>query len=132
MDFIIDTLFQIFFGFFWVIGLVIFLVKEKNKKKYAFLIFFIPLLMIWSWFSYTHVLEPRFRDLSYYINQDYEVISGKCSSLDGGGRGVTPSFVLEEEAYYYNKRFNKIYEGENYRLKYLPNSKYVIESENLE
>jgi len=76
MDFIIDTLFQIFFGFFWVIGLLVFLVKEKDKKKYAFLIFFIPLLMIWSWFSYTYVLEPRFQDISYYINRDYEVVSG--------------------------------------------------------
>jgi len=54
------------------------------------------------------------------------------SSLHGGGRGVTPSFVLDKEIYYYNKRVNKIYEGESYRLKYLPYSKYVIESENLE
>ncbi|MEW9094839.1 MAG: hypothetical protein AB2417_07105 [Clostridiaceae bacterium] len=78
------------------------------------------------------MLKPRFRDIKYYINQDYETTSGKCSIVDNGARGVTPSFVLEEETYYFNPRFNKIYEGKNYKLKYLPNSKYVIESEDLE
>ncbi|MBU5484600.1 hypothetical protein KQI86_09680 [Clostridium sp. MSJ-11] len=132
MDFVIDTLFQVFFAFFWIIGGLVFLVRVKDKKKYAFLIFFIPLLMIWTGYSYTHVIKPRFRDIKYYINQDYETTSGKCSIVHDGGKGVTPSFVLEEETYYYNPRFNKIYEGKNYRLKYLPNSNYVIESERLE
>ena len=50
--------------------------------------------MTWSWFSYTYVLEARFRDISYYINQDYEVTSGKCTSIDGAGRGVTASFNI--------------------------------------
>ncbi|WP_315120522.1 hypothetical protein [uncultured Clostridium sp.] len=132
MDFVIDTLFQVFFAFFWIIGVLVFLVKVKDKKKYVFLIFFIPLLMIWTVYSYTNILKPRFRDINYYINQDYEITSGKCSLVHVGGKGVTPSFVLEEDTYYYNPRFNKVYEGKNYRLKYLPNSKYVIVLEGLE
>lgn len=132
MDFIIDTLFQIFFTFFWIIGLFVFWVKEKNKKKYVFLVLLIPPLMIWTIYSYISILKPRFQDISYYINQNYEIVSGKCNSVHAGTRGVTPSFVLDDETYYYNPRINKIYEGKSYRLKYLPNSKYVIELEGLE
>jgi len=39
---------------------------------------------------------------------------------------------LNEDTYYYNPRSNKISEGKNYKLKYLPNSKYVIEAEVIE
>lgn len=132
MDFIIDTLFQVFFAFFWVIALLVFWVKDKNKKRYVFLIFSIPLLMIWTVYSYTNILKPRFQDISYYINKDYKTTSGKCSNVHVKSRGTTPSFTLDEETYYYNPWFNKIYEGKNYSLKYLPNSKYVIELERLE
>lgn len=131
MDFIIDTLFQIFFAFFWVIALLVILIKEKNKKKYAFLIFFSPLLMIWTVYAYTNILKPRFKDISYYINNNYRTTTGKCSNVNVRSKGTTPSFVLEEETYYYNPWFNKIQKEKNYRVKYLPNSKYVIELEEL-
>ncbi|MFD3158774.1 hypothetical protein ACFIJ5_18345 (plasmid) [Haloimpatiens sp. FM7330] len=127
MDFIIDTVFQIFFAFFWIIALVIILIKAENKKKLAPLIIFVPLLMIWTIYCCNSVLKPRFQDISYYINKNYKTTSGKCISVHKG-KG-TPSFVLEKQTYYYNARVNKIYEGKNYRLKYLPNSKYVIKSE---
>jgi hypothetical protein len=132
MDFIIDTLFQIFFAFFWIIALLVLWIKEKNKMKYALLIFFFPLLMLWTIYSYTNILKPRFRDIRYYTNQDYEIVSGECTIVNSGGRsGITPSFMLEEEIYYYNPRFNKVYEGKNYIVKYLPNSKYAIEVESI-
>lgn len=129
MDFIIDTLFQIFFCFFWVIGLVIILFDKKNRKKYICLTFLIPLLMVWSSYSYINILKPRFSDISYYIDKNYEVSIGKCNTIKGGSRGMTPSFILDENTYYYNPRFNKISEGNSYKLKYLPNSKYVIDTE---
>ncbi|KGK90096.1 hypothetical protein DP68_01330 [Clostridium sp. HMP27] len=129
MDFIIDTLFQIFFAFFWVIAFLIFLIKERNKKKYLFLIIFIPLLMIWTAYSYNHVLKPRLKDVSYYMNKDYKTTSGECSNVNTKSKGATPSFVLEGETYYYNPWFNKIHKDKNYKLRYLPNSKYVIELE---
>ncbi len=136
MDFIVDTLFQIFFAFFWVVVLLVLFIKIKKdkKNKAGFLVFLIlsPLLMIWTVYSYNHVLEPRFQDIKYYINKDYQITTGKCSSLNNGGKGVTSSFVLDEETYYYNKRLNKIYKDKSYKLHYLPNSKYVIESESLE
>lgn len=131
MDFIIDTLFHIFFAFFWIIGLIIFLVKEKNKKRYVFLIFCIPLL-IWTVFSYNHVLKPRFQDVTHYINKDYETIIGKCIVVYRNTKGTTPSFKLENKDYYYNPKFNKIDKDKTYKLMYLPNSKYVIESELLD
>ena len=132
MDFILDTLFQVFFAFFWIIALLILWIKEKNIRKYAFLLFLVPLLIIWSTYSYTNILKPRFQDIRYYINQDYKTISGKCDSVNNSGRRETPSFTLEEETYYYNPRFNKVYEGKSYRVKYLPNSKYVIKVESIE
>ena len=82
--------------------------------------------------SSTNILEPRFRDMRYYVNQDYKITSGKCSIVHAGATGTTPSFVLEKETYYYNPRFNEIHQGQSYRLKYLPNSRYVIELEGLE
>ncbi|MBB6631856.1 hypothetical protein [Clostridium algidicarnis] len=136
IDFIVDTLFQIFFAFFWIVALLLLFIKTKKDKKNKgrFLVFLIlsPLLMIWTLYSYNYVLEPRFQDIKYYINKDYQITTGKCSSLNDGGKGVTSSFVLDEETYYYNKRLNKIYKGKSYKLHYLPNSKYVIESESLE
>ncbi|WP_392485941.1 hypothetical protein ACER0A_014285 [Haloimpatiens sp. FM7315] len=127
MDFIIDTAFQIFFAFFWIIALIIIFIKTKNRKNLIPLLLFTPLLIIWSVYCYKSILNPRFKDISYYINKDYKITSGKCSSVHKG-KG-TPSFVLDEETYYYNRRVNKIVEGKSYKLKYLPNSKYVIKSE---
>lgn len=131
MDFIIDTLFQGFFAFFWLIGLVIFLFTEKNKKKYIFLIFLIPPLMGWSIYSYVKVLKPRFKDIGCYIDEKYNVTRGKCTMVHSSTKATTPSFVLDNKTYYYNARVNKIYEGKNYKLKYLPNSKYVLKAEEI-
>ena len=69
MDFIIDTLFQIFFCSFWLIGVLVLLLKKENKKQYVGLIFLVPMLLIWSIYSYTNILTPRFKDVNYYINQ---------------------------------------------------------------
>lgn len=132
MDFIIDTLFQIFFCFFWIIGLLILLLKKENRKKYVGLILLIPILIIWSIYSYTNILRPRFKDISYYINDNYEISIGKCTVVNKSSKGVTPSIILNENTYYYNPRSNKITEGNNYELKYLPNSKYVIKAEVIE
>lgn len=132
MDFIIDTLFQIFFCFFWLIGVLVLLLKKENKKQYVGLIFLVPMLLIWSIYSYTNILTPRFKDVNYYINHDYQTSIGKCTIVNKNSKGVTPSIVLDEKIYYYNPMFNKISEGNSYKLKYLPNSKYVIDAEIIE
>ncbi|MBS4535691.1 hypothetical protein GOQ29_08685 [Clostridium sp. D2Q-14] len=132
MDFVIDTLFQVFFAFFWIIGILVFLIKKKNKKKYIFLILLIPPLLMWTVYSYINILEPRFKDIRYYNNKDYEITSGKCSSVKTNSRGMTPSFILDEDTYYYNPRTKEVKEDKTYKIKYLPNSKYVIDLEVLE
>ncbi|MTI66427.1 MAG: hypothetical protein FH753_07480 [Firmicutes bacterium] len=131
MDFIVDTLFQVFFAFFWIIGFV-FLIKKNNKKEYIYLLILIPPLLIWTGYSYINILKPRFLDIKYYINKDYKVTSGECSNVHPNSKGVTPSFELDEKIYYYMPRGIKVKEGKNFKIKYLPNSKYVIELEDLE
>ncbi|WP_027623378.1 hypothetical protein [Clostridium lundense] len=109
-----------------VINTIVNLKNKKIHKGYWILvIILIPLLIYYIKY---HLIEPT-KDLKYAIKGKTKVIQGKVEKVYVAG-GSNP-FILGGKEFRRNPWSFSPKEGEKYILKYLPNSRYVVEYEKI-
>lgn len=125
MEFILILLFQIIVIIFMLLSIIfnlIKIIKGKISKKYFILIF---ILLISSKITLFNIILPKVKDIKYYFANDYYTTTGVCTKFNNA-KGIT-ELEINNVIYKINQCELKPKIGVEYTLKYLPNSKFIVE-----
>ncbi|MDO5039743.1 MAG: hypothetical protein Q4E08_08500 [Clostridium sp.] len=125
MEFILILLFQIIVIIFMLLSIIfnlIKIIKGKISKKYFILIF---ILLISSKITLFNIILPKVKDIKYYFANDYYTTTGVCTKFNNV-KGIT-ELEINNVIYKINQCELKPKIGVEYTLKYLPNSKFIVE-----
>ncbi|WP_208559073.1 hypothetical protein [Marinilactibacillus kalidii] len=121
--------FQTFIGIFIFmrIGYMIILIKRKeiSKKWFTLLGLLAPLLF----YLFVNWTMPLYKDLPKALRNQTEVVEGKIESVYYPDN--TDGFVMNGIEYQRNPWVLKPKVDEQYKLYYLPNSKFVVKHEKI-
>ena len=104
--------------------------KDKIKPQmwlaiYGAMMFALLILLVFSWDS----VSKQTMDLSYAFSKEHMTVAGEATNVRySGGKTASQLFTIDNENFEITRSvFLDVKDGEIYTIKYLPNTKFIID-----
>lgn len=125
MKFLFILLIEIVLTIFVVVGVIATHKKIRKKEISKVYYIFLTLAFVSLLYYIPGRIVPKVRDIPYFISGNYKEAKGTCDKFNKFSKGKEVRFKSEDT----NLEQWTVYpeSGEEYKIKFLPNSKWVVD-----